>query len=65
LIQIILRRNLKEIILVVLAESCNKVRIQKRMCPPPHRIVSKAYIRMNAMGLHNYTKRKNSLEMHL
>jgi hypothetical protein len=43
LIQIILGKKFKEIVLVVLPERCNKVRIQKRICALL-RIVSKGCI---------------------
>jgi hypothetical protein len=33
MIQILLRRKFKEVVLVVLSERCNKTRVKNRMCP--------------------------------
>jgi hypothetical protein len=47
-------------VLVILPEKCNKVRIHNRMCPLLI-IVSKGYMIINTMRFHNYTKKGNRL----
>jgi hypothetical protein len=51
LIQIILGRKFKKIVLVVLPERCNKVRVKNGMYPL-HRIVSKSCTIRSTMSFH-------------
>jgi hypothetical protein len=48
-------------VLVVLPERWNEVRIKSRMRLLLTRIVSKGCIRRNPMSFHNYTKKRNWL----
>ena len=57
MIQIILGRKFKEMVLVVLLERCNKVRIKNRMCPLLT-IASKGCI-INTVSFHNYIEKRN------